>query len=379
MSQNSLLMYIEFLEFHRLLAVEHVFFTVAFTWHSQNMHELITVMKPYIERGFITISSHSDFYLDTVYSLDGMTFDRDVFKIMQVNMCLYLTKGVVDYLAIWDIDEYFIPKPPYNTILDVINAAENVGRINKPPPSDMSNNAIIELHQKQRGMADEDPHPFCYLMLHSEVLFQDQQHSKTNDPLKPWIGMKFSHAPDANKKKSNVAFKKSILPTRVIHQAALHMPGGCMFSEPWSGCHYNDPSRFCYVDRNVQMEQYGWSAKMPAGSGQYFTSMTHGFDSYVVSKDSKLVNKSTEAVIYHIQMHRPHLDVHPDSRNGSNDYTAKFFPVVHQNLIEMGYEVLVTIPMIGEIIADKNLIISNKNEADNSTQTNQESWGSYDT
>ena len=40
--------------------------------------------------------------------------------ILQVNLCTYYSKGVADYVGIWDFDEFFIPKGENKNLLDVI-------------------------------------------------------------------------------------------------------------------------------------------------------------------------------------------------------------------------------------------------------------------
>jgi len=49
-----------------------------------------------------------------------------------LNSCLYLAKGTAEYVAIWNIDELFMPKLPHHTIMDVIRSAA------APPGSELS-------------------------------------------------------------------------------------------------------------------------------------------------------------------------------------------------------------------------------------------------
>ena len=73
---------------------------------------------------------------------------------MYVNMCLYLSKGVADYLAIWDIDEYFIPKFPHNSIMDVINAAENPNRLNPVYSKDIDTDQLLAYYSGNMGATE---------------------------------------------------------------------------------------------------------------------------------------------------------------------------------------------------------------------------------
>ena len=100
-------------------------------------------------------------------------------------MYLYLTKGMVDYLAVWDIDEYFIPKLPHHTIMDVISAQEAPQPL-RPWAVSTQPHSQQALHKPGPGWADADGHPFCYLMLSSECIFSSLGYPEVFDPLKPW-------------------------------------------------------------------------------------------------------------------------------------------------------------------------------------------------
>lgn len=340
-SQRSLLMNLEFMQHHYLMGVEHMFFTVTFSWYHLNMARYLAAMQSYIDEGLLTVSSHSGDNIDLVYSMHNLQFDRDVFKIFQVNMCMYLSRGVADYIAIWDIDEYFIPKPPLNSIMDLVRSVdlpvEQMRRL--MPKDDAELYRQLQTWKGGRGFADDDMHPFCYIMLMSDVLFQDSSDKKTNDPLRPWIGMKFNHAPD--KERKHLGFKKAIIPTRRIYQVGLHMSGACKMPEPWSICTPTEHSPFCNF--RTYEEHMGW---LTLNGTLFERSPYHVFDGSVMDGDAKRIDTVTQAVIYHVQMHRPHMEVDPFSLSETNDYTSKYFPEVFSKLKERGFHVLVTIPML---------------------------------
>ena len=83
---------------------------------------------------------------------------------------------MADYVGIWDYDEFFQPRGANKNILDVINAMEaSTGPVrNTYPP----NSNALDVHKAgwkpSRGMADDDGHPFCYLVLDSEVTLIDK-------------------------------------------------------------------------------------------------------------------------------------------------------------------------------------------------------------
>jgi hypothetical protein len=91
-------------------------------------------------------------------------------------MYTYYSKGMADYVGIWDYDEFFQPRGENKNILDVINAMESpLGPVRKTVPSKLSAVDVSKSGQRaRRGMADSDGHPFCYLILESEVTKVDK-------------------------------------------------------------------------------------------------------------------------------------------------------------------------------------------------------------
>ena len=41
-------------------------------------------------------------------------------------MCTYYSKGVADYVGIWDFNEFFIPRGDHKNLLDVIKATTSI-------------------------------------------------------------------------------------------------------------------------------------------------------------------------------------------------------------------------------------------------------------
>ena len=182
-SQFTLPMYLEFLQHHYLLGVEHVFMAGSYAWNGAMMSNFLVATQSFIADGLLSVNSQAGDNFDLLYSFLGGSLDRDTVKIFHVNMYLYLTKGMVDYLGVWDIDEYFIPQLPHHTILDVIRAAEAPAPLT-PFPLDADPWEIN--HKPGPGWADGDAHPFCYLMLSSECIFSSLGYPEVFDPMKPW-------------------------------------------------------------------------------------------------------------------------------------------------------------------------------------------------
>jgi hypothetical protein len=102
---------------------------------------------------------------------------RDNVKTFFVNMYTYYSKGMADYVGIWDYDEFFQPRGENKNILDVINAMESpLGPVRKTVPSKLNAVDMFKSGQRaRRGMADSNGHPFCYLILESEVTMVDKE------------------------------------------------------------------------------------------------------------------------------------------------------------------------------------------------------------
>ena len=117
------------------------------------------------------------FAVGSYISTGGLKWGRDNVKNFHVNMCLYYSKGAADYVGVWDYDEFFQPRGSNKNLIDVVKAMESpTGPIAYFHPN---NTDAIALHhagwKPQRGMADGDAHPFCYLILHSVVTYIGKQ------------------------------------------------------------------------------------------------------------------------------------------------------------------------------------------------------------
>lgn len=90
-------------------------------------------------------------------------------------MCSYYSKGAADYVGVWDVDEFFQPRGKYKNILDILDDMEPPKGIvlNTYPNNTSPLDVYKSGYKPQRGMADGDGHPFCYLLLNSEVTLVD--------------------------------------------------------------------------------------------------------------------------------------------------------------------------------------------------------------
>ena len=170
------------------------------------MKLLLNSFQTYILEGKLTIFSQAGNGLDFVNGFKGLNIDRDNIKVMFVNMCLYMSKGQADYVAIWDFDEFFIPKKPHKDLVDVINYAEYGPKADRDIIKLMMNSFGSVVNEEEwrdllrekvysnwgsiteniGGLADGDGHPLCYIIIDSETIGSNGDAIDVIN--RPWIG-----------------------------------------------------------------------------------------------------------------------------------------------------------------------------------------------
>lgn len=118
------------------------------------------------------ISQSSD-GMEKVPSVGGLSFDVVASKVMQINSCLFHSKGLAEYVLVTDIDEFFIPKGLNFNFNDVINSIVR------------KNNEIDERRLRDDSIA----HPYCYVRVQGEVLFNPPAY-RDRDMKHIWIGQR---------------------------------------------------------------------------------------------------------------------------------------------------------------------------------------------
>ena len=341
-TKTSIPLYLEFIQHHLLLGVDHISIATIFPWGSVHMDRLQMLLTSFIDDGSVSLSSQSGDGIENVYSTSGLSWFRDNSKIFFVNMCFYHSKGNADYVAVWDFDEFFIPKPPHNSIIDVIRAMEGNGNLPAFPDSSQKMNVqnLKDNWKGGPGLADGHMHPFCYMSLSEQVVCNDNSEGGTFDYSHPWIGQRFTHGvePADFKEAKHMSFKKSIVPTDRIFFVGLHMHGACSLPFPWNGCEREE--EYCYSQNSKQQQGLMYDSE---GSVWDF-SFTQNFDGMVWDADAKKINMETEAVIYHFQVHRSYLEASTTALKGKNDYAEKFFPNVMRKLRERGFIIIEHFP-----------------------------------
>jgi hypothetical protein len=365
-SKKHLTIFIEFIQYHLLIGVSHIFLTAFFSWESIQMKYYLQILKSFIDSGEVTISSHSSTdNVDFIYSMDGLSWNRDTAKIFQVNMCTYFAKGVADYVGIWDIDEFFIPKGEFNSIVDVIKSVESKDKLIPFPDSTDLNNLFKEWepnqkhdYERKHGFANHDAHPFCYIQVLSEVV-ANKEPTSVVDFNHLWIGERFDHSPEPSdrhgKPTSRVSkqfsFKKQIIPTRTMFQIGLHMSGACKLPPVWDGCK-DSKDGFCFNDNpdNLSFRQMLPNEKVTY-TGARFTDIqtSHKFDDIVYNGDTRRLSLHNEGSLYHFMHFRfYHSTVNPEVLLEKNKYASIYFNKTLELLRKRKIDLYITLPESSE-------------------------------
>ena len=68
------------------MGVKHIFVTAPFAWGGEIMTQMLRTFRTYIEDGSLSFTSHSNDDIDYLYSLLGVSVDRDLMKQFQVRL-----------------------------------------------------------------------------------------------------------------------------------------------------------------------------------------------------------------------------------------------------------------------------------------------------
>ena len=146
---------------------------ISFSVHSQYQLKLLT--------GKLSISSQSGDGIDRVQSIGGLSFDKYTVKMLQVNTCLYLSKGLAEYVAVLDVDELFIPKGIHSSFFDVLKGVHSTPSLNNFDSVALQKSLAFGV--KVNGDAEVHRHPFCFITVNSEVFISHVEVDKEH----PWM------------------------------------------------------------------------------------------------------------------------------------------------------------------------------------------------
>lgn len=322
--RNVAIMY-EYLSHHTLLGFSHVYFVVSAVWGSPLMKSYQSLLQSYESDGMMTLMS-SAYDVNGVTSCRGLMWEVMPQKIFASTMILFLAKGQADYLAVFDVDEFFIPKVEYSSIADIIRMNDIPSYLNDVVPGDGKKGAV--------GFADKQMHPLCYFQIYSEIV--NTPPSELIDYSIPWIGSRYKHGPeivqhgakyDPYAARKRIAHSKAIYPTRRIYQGGFNIGAACRLEWKWTICgnETSDELEFCE-------KGYG----VPDRVSSY-----HRFDEIVGNKKLKTIDPWNHAVMYHFMVHKPQPVASGTSLNNTNDYSRTYFPRVMNDIRMRGINIYI--------------------------------------
>jgi hypothetical protein len=311
------------------MGVDHIFMTALFQWNSPHMKLLLRVFEQYILEGKVSVNSQCGDPYDHVYTFGGIAWGRDNIKTFQVNFCNYLSKGTARYVGVWDYDEHFYPLGNYTSMKEVIYDVDTIAPIPYFHPDDIVLEEVLQTWTGGKGLADGDGHPLCYMVLNSAVTLNDEIPTDS-----PWIGHRYDHGWEPLG--HLLGYQKSIRPTAKIFSGGLHLGGACKLPKEWNGgCNLD----ICASFKPSVQRQSTFS------NGTIFNfNLDHRFDEAVFDTDAKLINPLNQALINHIQFHRPEYETSKSVLNSEGLYSAKFFPKVFSELQRRGLDLPISLP-----------------------------------
>ena len=109
----------EWIEYHRLLGFEHFYL-----YNNESEDGTVEVLRPYVEQGLVEIIP----WENTPEHWDTRGINWDGYQRKAYNDCISRTVGVVEWVAMIDIDEYIVPvksKESFWTLLDKVKKYKN--------------------------------------------------------------------------------------------------------------------------------------------------------------------------------------------------------------------------------------------------------------
>ncbi|KAI2495415.1 hypothetical protein MHU86_19090 [Fragilaria crotonensis] len=246
----------EFVQHHKNVGISHIVVGMDTTMDSEDLYAAEEVLRPFIDEGFVVLQATG--------LNDYFTCDTDLAKLHFYHQCLYYFKGLYEYSATWDLDEYWMPpvqleitgknsfKYGFESIED-----EEVPRIEESVTQ--AKNQSVELHFIQRSshsafsdLVTSDPlwrrsnysksisildvlkaveqfHKYrgcedkwCYYLTPSYHSFLKKSVERTH---------RIGHDFDKRDAKSDRTWRKGIARTQVAMMGGFHLPGSCRFPD----------------------------------------------------------------------------------------------------------------------------------------------------
>ena len=141
--------------------------------------------------GKLTLTSLIGDGIDQVFSISGISLPKHALKIMQINSCLYHSRGMAEYLLVVELHEFFVPKGNNWNFLDVLKSIEATEVVldGAEKGSQTGGVSITKRGGGIHGWAAKNNHPACYITVFSDVVVNPFIGGHT-DAERPWIGQR---------------------------------------------------------------------------------------------------------------------------------------------------------------------------------------------
>ena len=110
---------------------------------------------------------------------------------MQINICLYLSKGLAEFMFVANVNEFFIPQGDNWNFMDVFSSIKPKTNIER------KDEKAIDMWREKEGAADgshgwarQHAHPYCYMTVMSDCVFSDTS-MDFDDTANPWLGQRY--------------------------------------------------------------------------------------------------------------------------------------------------------------------------------------------
>ena len=124
------------------------------------------------------ISQSSD-GVERFLSVGGLALATITAKVMQINSCLFHSKGLAEYVLVTDLDEFFIPQGLNFNFNDVIGSiARKSNEMNERRLSNELNKGVEKI-----------AHPYCYVRVQGEVVYNPTA-ARYRDMNRIWMGQR---------------------------------------------------------------------------------------------------------------------------------------------------------------------------------------------
>lgn len=146
--------------------------------------------------GKVSIVSQSGDDIYGVSSVGGMEFSISAIEVMQINTCLYLSKGLAEYLFVANSNEFFVPQGNNWNFKDVF--ASITPKTNIEIKNEKTMDVLLKKKMKtgtsasddSHGWAQQHAHPYCYITVASSSVYKGTS-VDFDDGMNPWLGQRY--------------------------------------------------------------------------------------------------------------------------------------------------------------------------------------------